>query len=49
MLPEPRESAPAAESGCAEAGELVLGEATASFNFGVGGVGSGVVDSACLG
>jgi hypothetical protein len=49
MLPEPRESAPAAESGCAETGELVLGEAAASFSFGVGGVGSGVVDSACFG
>jgi len=49
MLPEPRESAPAAESGCAEAGELVLGEAAVSFSFGVGGAGTGVVASACLG
>ena len=49
MLPEPRESAPAAESGCVEAGELALGEAAASFSFGVDNVGNGVVDSACFG
>jgi hypothetical protein len=49
MFPEPRESAPAVESGWVEAGELVLGEAVESFGFCVGGIGSGVVDSACLG
>jgi len=49
MLPEPKESAPAVESGCVEAGELVLGETVVSFGFCVTGVGSGVADSACLG
>jgi len=49
MLPEPRESAPAVESGWVEAGELVFGEDAASFGFCVGGVGRGVFDSACFG
>src|ERR1700733_14458540 len=49
MLPEPRESAPAVESGCVEAGELALGGAAISFGFGVTGAGSGVVDSVRLG
>ena len=49
MSPEPRESAPAAESGCVEAGEFELGDAVVSFRFGVGGVGTEVVDSACFG
>ena len=49
MLPEPRESAPAVESGCAEAGEFVLGEEVVSFGFCATGVGSGVVDLAWLG
>ena len=49
MLPEPRESAPVVESGLGEAGELVLGEAVLVFNFGLGGVGSGVLAAACCG
>ena len=49
MLPEPKESAPAVEFGWVEAGELVLGEEVASSGFCVTGVGSGVVDSGCLG
>ena len=46
MSPEPRESAPAAESGCVEAGEFELGDAVVSFSFGVGGVGRGVLVAA---
>ena len=42
MLPEPSESAPAAESGCAEAGDCELGEVVEGFGVGVGVVGSGV-------
>ena len=49
MSPEPRESAPAAESGCVEAGEFELGDAAEGGGFGVGGVGSGEADLACLG
>lgn len=49
MFPDPSESAPAVESGWAEAGEAVLGEAVGSFGFCVGGDSSGVVDLACLG
>ena len=49
MLPEPRESAPVVESGFGVAGELVLGEAVLVFNFGVGGVRSGVLVAASWG
>ena len=49
MLPEPRESAPVVESGFGVAGELVLGEAVFVFNFGVSGVGSGVLVAASWG
>lgn len=49
MLPEPNESAPVVESGLVVAGELVLGEAVVVFGFWVGGVGTGVLDSACCG
>ena len=49
MLPEPSESAPVVELGSGLAGELVLGEAVVVFCFCVGGVGTGVLDSACWG
>ena len=49
MLPEPRESAPAAESGWVEAGDCELGEVD-SVGVGVGvDVGTGVIDFACFG
>ena len=47
MLPEPSESAPAVESGCAEAGDCEFGEVVDGFSVGVDGSGVGVV--ACLG
>lgn len=47
-LPEPSASAPTVESGCAETGEFVLGEAV-GFVFALGGTGSGDLDSASCG
>jgi hypothetical protein len=49
MLPEPSESAPAAESGCVEAGDCEFGEVVEGFGVGVGVDGSGVGAVACLG
>ena len=49
MLPEPRESAPAMESGCAAAGDCEFGEVVGVVGSGVGVVGSGVAAFACLG
>jgi hypothetical protein len=48
MLPEPSESAPAAESGWAEAGDWEFGEVVEGVGVGAG-VGSGVGAMACLG
>lgn len=48
MFPEPKESAPVAESGFGVAGELVLGEAGSGLSFGFGGLGSGVLAAASL-
>jgi len=47
MFPEPKESAPVAESGFGVAGELVLGEAGSGLSFGFG-LGSGVLAAASL-
>ena len=48
-LPEPSASAPTVESGCAETGEFVLGDAVVGFVFTLGRVGSGDLDSASCG
>ena len=49
MLPEPSESAPAAESGWAEAGDWEFGEVAEGFGVGVGVFGRGMGAVACLG